>query len=110
MANPSGKNSPSSFDEFSPTIPLGEKGKEAGEAKAAPIPGTGGLALGTPRRATEIALKAAGERSRQTPPEQQAILPPAIQPQAQNDVATIWAEVAQMPGASDLVREYASGA
>lgn len=110
MSNPSGKNSPSSFDEFSPTIPLGDKGKSAGLAKAVPIPGTGGLAIGTPRRATEIALKSAQERDQQTPPEQVATLPPPVQAQPRDEVASIWAQVAQIPGASDLVKEYASGA
>lgn len=111
MANPSGKNSPSNFDEFAPTTPYGEKEQEQSLAKSVPIPGSGGLAIGTPHRATEIALKAAGEqRGQAAPPAQEPVIPPPQPVQAQDDVATIWQQVAQDPGASDLVKQYAASA
>lgn len=117
MPNPGGKNSPSSFDDFAPSAPYGMKKQQAALQKSAPVAGDGNVAIGTAQRATEIALKSAEEKTKaraaaaQAPTGQAlaAQIPQEVHQQAAPDpYAAVWAEVAATPGASDLVRQYAS--
>ena len=115
MPNPSGKNSPESFDEFAPTKAYGSQQRGNRLREQAPMAGQGESthALQTARRAVETATKSASkqiadrakERAQQGPEIPQ---PPARQATPES-YAQIWDELASTPGASDLVKQYASG-
>ena len=111
MPNPTGKNSPSSFDEFAPTTPYGGREKANALQKSAPVAGDGARALGSARRATEVALKAGQKNmeARAQPQANEPAIPPEQAPPAAADpFQLIWAAAAAQPGASSLVKEYAS--
>ena len=112
MANRTGKNSPSSFDEFAPTKAYGAQQKQADLKKAAPVAGNSQMFLGTPRRATEIALenvRKARAQAAQQPQGPDMEAPPTIAPAAAPDpYQTLWQAAAETPGASNLVKEYAA--
>lgn len=123
MANPTGKNSPEQFGGFGTQAPYGSKKKAAQLQKSAPMAGQGasGHALGTPRRATELAIAQAGrnkktlEQARQpaaapAPKQQAPLIPEAVQVVQPDVSAQTWAQVAADPQASELVRVYAQQA
>ncbi len=102
MANPSGANSPTSYQPTE-TVPYGEKKRQGDLARTAPVAGQQqtNQFLGTPRAATDAALA-------NSPPVTAASQP---QPQAPvNPMAQTWAQIAATPGASPLVQEYAARA
>lgn len=87
--------------------------------KSAPVAGQGTAAhaLGTPRRATELAIaqasrnKKALEQARAPAPAAAAptapVVPEPVQVVQPDETAAIWRQVAADPQASDLVRAYA---
>ncbi len=101
MANPSGANSPTSYQPTE-TVPYGDKKKQGDLARTAPVAGQQNTNqfLGTPRAATEAALANVPP----IPAPQQAAAPPP------NPDAQVWAAIAATPGASPLVQEYAARA
>lgn len=112
MANPSGKNSPSSFDQFDATPGYGSKKREGDLARSVPIAGNGQEALGSAKRATEIATKSAAKQiaAREGAPAPEPTIPEPYTNTVGDPYAATWSQVAATPGASDLVKEYASGA
>lgn len=104
MANPSGANSPTSYQPTE-TVPYGEKKRQGDLARTAPVAGQQqtNQFLGTPRAATEAALA-------NSPPVTAAPQPQAQAPNPLVAVAQKWAEIAAEPGANALVHEYAARA
>lgn len=103
--NPGGTNSPVAFDQFTRTIPYGEKRVQGDLQRSIPI-ATPGLNL--PREA--------GRRATRTPKQTvttsvQTTAPlPASQEASPSSPADVWAQIAATPGASPLVAEYAAKA
>lgn len=114
MANPSGRNSTNSFDQFTEGSPYGAKKQEAALAASAPIAGAEptGSVLNTAREAADIAKKGPVGRPRKAAqaPQQTGPLddPPVSAPP--NPTADLWQAVASTPGASPLVQSYAERA
>lgn len=103
MANTTGKNSPSSFNEFTPKPQYGTVKQRRTLERAAPLAGQGGL-LGTHRAAAEQAAS-------QAPPAPASPRGPVAAPQvpsAPDPYRQVWIEAAQQPGASPLVKAYAA--
>lgn len=120
MANPTGKNSPESFRGFAPNAAYGSKKKAAALTKSAPLAGQGASAhaIGTPHRATELAISQAVKNKQALAPApaavpvaaQAPVVPPAVQVVQPDVTAQTWQAVAADPRASDLVRAYAASA
>src|SRR4051812_10219708 len=101
MPNPQGYNS---FNHFAPEPAYGQKTQQDTLQRSAPIPAN--PAMNAPRRAQ----KRASTPTRGAPaPASPAVAPPApVSPQLAG--AQAWAEIAALPGASDLVKFYAAKA
>lgn len=107
MPNPGQVNNPSganSFNRFAPEPAYGEATQQANLAGGAPLAGQPIAAgpLGAPRQAQRSAVR--GKPAPQGAPVSQA---PSMQPSYQASLASQWAAIAAIPGASDLVKQYA---
>lgn len=102
MPNPQGTNS---FDRFGAETSYGAIKRLTDSTKGAPLAGQQAAtsALETPRRAKR---RAARPDQRQPPPiPSAAAAAPSLPP-----LADAWAELAALPGASDLVKQFAQEA
>lgn len=100
MPNPGGVNG---FQGFAPEPAYGEKIQQRALEQAAPTPSN--PAMSAPRRAQHAAQRKGG---RMPPPQPPA--PPQEAPSPQLVVSQTWQEIAAIPGASDLVKQYAAQA
>jgi hypothetical protein len=99
MPNPEGVNG---FQGFAPEPAYGEKIQQRALEQAAPTPQN--PALSAPRRDQRKA-------SRGQQPAPPPVAPAAAEPLSpQITLAQTWAEIASIPGASDLVKAYAAKA
>lgn len=104
MPNPSGANG--LFDATGSDTAYGARRRIEQTTKAAPMAGGPATAsvLDTPRRSKKRAGRAAAPQPMATPTPQPAEITPAA------SVAQVWQQLAQVPGASPLVLEYAQRA
>lgn len=118
MPNPSGENGLAPFTGFIPEVPYGAQQAQDNLHAAAPLAGqqASTSAENAPRRARQAASRPPapqGTAASQSAPGAAAQgslppAPPAVPYDAQ--VAQIWLQLAQEPGASPLVRQYAQDA
>lgn len=100
--NPEGVNS---FTGFGDEPMYGEATKDAALARSAPVAGAAVVAgaIAAPRRASRNAARGGAQ------PVAAPLPPPgAMQPSPNATLAMQWQQIAAIPGASDLVREYAA--
>lgn len=113
MANPGGKNSPVHFEGLVQNPPsYGDKARQGDLQRSAVVAGSGASAsaLNTPRRAKQRATRS----SQPSPvaPVEQVMQAQQGAPQTPYPVylATAWAQIAAIPGASPLVQQLAQEA
>ena len=101
MPNPTGVNN---FNHFAPEPAYGQKIQEQRLAQAAPLPPN--PPMSAPRRAQRKATRGGGQAP--APPTPAPGPPPQVNPQI--TTASMWAAIAQTPGASPLVQSIARDA
>ena len=100
MPNPSGVNN---FNRFAPEPAYGQKIQQRQLEQAAPVPTN--PAMNAPRRAQKRASQPSAPQGQPAPPQA-----PTGPPSQQFVAAQAWAQIASIPGASDLVKQYAARA
>lgn len=111
MSNPSGTNSPVSWDKFSRTIPYGEKKVQGDLQRTVPLAGQSAAAtpLNLPRQAGRAAKRAATAPLRAQAAAPQPATEPST-PEPPPSVAQTWAMLTRLPGVSPLAFDYAERA